>query len=107
MLMPVVVVAVASPTSTAYFSLAWMIVTPVYALSASTGASLVVTGSGDEAELPAYARKVLNQTAAMAIPLALCFVGTAPIVLRAFGAEYAAHSATTLRLLALAAIPHV
>jgi O-antigen/teichoic acid export membrane protein len=43
----------------------------------------------------------------MAIPLALCFVATAPILLRAFGGEYAAHSTTTLRLLALSAIPHM
>ena len=107
MLMPVIVVALASPTETAYFALAWMIVTPLYALSANTGASLVVTGSGDQNQLPHYARKVLIQTAAMAIPLALCFVATAPILLRAFGGEYAAHSTTTLRLLALSAIPHM
>ena len=70
-LMPVIVVAIAGPTSTAYFSLAWMITLPLIAVSSSTGAALVVTGAGDPARLAEYARKVLRQTARLVVPAAV------------------------------------
>lgn len=107
MLLPVIVTAVKSPEANAYFSLAWMIALPLYAVSASTGASLVVTAAGDEARLPAYARRALIQTAAIVIPVALFLALAASFVLGFFGPEYAAHGSTTLVLLALSAIPNV
>jgi O-antigen/teichoic acid export membrane protein len=106
-LMPVIIVAVEGATANAYFSLAWMIALPLYAVAASTGSSLVVTASRDEQNLPSYARQVLTQTAAIVIPLALVLAATAPLVLRLFGAEYGEHSSTTLVLLALSAIPNI
>jgi aminoglycoside phosphotransferase (APT) family kinase protein/O-antigen/teichoic acid export membrane protein len=107
MLMPVIVTAIKGATANAYFSLAWLIALPLLAVSASTGASLVVTGSGDEARLPTYARRVLIQTAAIVIPLALLLALASTSVLSLFGGKYATHSSTTLTLLALSAIPNV
>jgi O-antigen/teichoic acid export membrane protein len=107
MLMPVIVVALDGGTANAYFSLAWMIAAPLYAVSANTGASLVVTASRDEGGLPAYGRQVLTQTAGIVIPLAIVLAVAAPHVLSLFGAKYAAHSGATLSLLALSAIPNV
>lgn len=106
-LMPVIVLAAEGAGASAHFSLAWMIALPIFTISANTGSSLVVTASGDEAGLPAYARKVLAQTAGIVIPLALGVALAAPLVLRLFGTEYAANSAVTLELLALSTIPHV
>jgi aminoglycoside phosphotransferase len=105
--MPVIVVALEGATANAYFSLAWMVALPLFAVSASTGASLVVTASADEARLPTYARRVLIQTAAIVIPSALVLAVAASQVLTLFGDKYASHSATTLTLLALSAIPNV
>ncbi|HEY6757866.1 MAG TPA: phosphotransferase [Baekduia sp.] len=106
-LMPVLVVALKGGTANAYFALASMIALPLYGVSTSTGVSLVVSASRDEAALPAYARRVLVQTAAIVVPLALVLAAAAPHVLRLFGPSYAAHSATTLSLFALGAIPNV
>jgi aminoglycoside phosphotransferase (APT) family kinase protein/O-antigen/teichoic acid export membrane protein len=106
-LMPVLVVALKGGTANAYFSLASMVALPLYGVSASTGVSLVVAASRDEANLPAYARRVLVQTGAIVVPLALGLAVAAPHVLRLFGPNYAAHSAATLSLLALGAIPGV
>jgi O-antigen/teichoic acid export membrane protein len=104
-LMPVIVVALAGPSQNAYFSLAWMIALPLYALSVSTGASLVVTGAGDEANVSVYARQVLVQTARLVVPVALGVALAAPYVLRIFGGHYSDKGATTLSLLALSAMP--
>jgi aminoglycoside phosphotransferase (APT) family kinase protein len=105
-LMPVIVVALEGATANAYFALAWMIGAPLYAVSGSTGASLVVTASRDERGLPRYAGQALIQTAGIVIPLALALALAAPIVLRLFGGAYSQHGATTLSLVALAAIPN-
>jgi O-antigen/teichoic acid export membrane protein len=105
-LMPVIVAALEGGTANAYFSLAWMIALPLYAVSAATNASLVVTASRDEATLPTYARQVLILTAGIVIPLALGLAVIAPHLLRLFGPEYAVHSSVTLVLLALSAIPN-
>jgi aminoglycoside phosphotransferase (APT) family kinase protein/O-antigen/teichoic acid export membrane protein len=107
MLMPVIVTGIEGATANAYFSLAWMIALPLFAFSGNTGASLVVTASGDEARLPFYARKVLIQTAAIVIPVALFLAVASSFVLSLFGAKYAAHGSATLTLLALSAIPNV
>jgi O-antigen/teichoic acid export membrane protein len=106
-LMPVIIVALDSPTANAYFSLAWMVALPVFAVSGATGQALVVSGSGDESALPAYTRRVLGQTAGIVVPFALALAVAAPHVLSLFGADYARHGATTLSFLALAAIPNV
>jgi O-antigen/teichoic acid export membrane protein/thiamine kinase-like enzyme len=107
MLMPVIVTAIEGATANAYFSLAWLIALPLFAVSGNTGASLVVTGSGDEARLPLYARRVLIQTAAIVIPVALVLAVASSFVLSVFGAKYAANGSATLTLLALSAIPNV
>ncbi|MDP9269526.1 MAG: phosphotransferase [Chloroflexota bacterium] len=106
-LMPVIIVAIEGATASAYFSLAWMVALPLYAITVSTGASLVVTASRDEARLPAYARQVLIQTASIVIPLALGLAVASRHVLDLFGSAYAVHGAATLALLALSAIPNV
>jgi O-antigen/teichoic acid export membrane protein len=106
-LMPLIVIQIAGAAENAYFSVAWMIALPIFAISSATGQSLVVSGSHDEAALPAYARRVLVQTASIVAPVALALAVAAAPVLSVFGTEYAHHSDTTLALLALAGIPHV
>jgi O-antigen/teichoic acid export membrane protein len=106
-LMPLIVVAIAGPTSNAFFSLAWMVTLPLIAVSANTGAALVVSSAGDPARLGVYSRKVLLQTARLVVPAALVIALGAPYLLLLFGRQYADHGATTLSLLALSAIPNM
>jgi O-antigen/teichoic acid export membrane protein/aminoglycoside phosphotransferase len=105
-LMPVIVVAVAGATSNAYFSLAWMIVAPIAAASASMGIALVATAAPEPHRLPEYARGVMRRTAWLTIPTAVVLALASPLVLRVFGQQYAAHGAVTLSLLALMTIPN-
>ena len=105
-LIPVIIVAIEGASANAYFSLAWMITLPLYAVATSTGQSLVVTASRDEDNLPTYTRQVLIQAVAIVMPLALLLAAAAPLVLRVFGTEYSDNGSTTLVLLALSAIPN-
>jgi O-antigen/teichoic acid export membrane protein/aminoglycoside phosphotransferase (APT) family kinase protein len=105
-LMPVIVVAVAGATSNAYFSLAWMIVGPIAAASASMGVALVATAAPEPHRLPEYARGVMRRTAWLTVPAAVVLALASPLVLSVFGRQYAAHGAITLSLLALMTIPN-
>jgi aminoglycoside phosphotransferase (APT) family kinase protein len=104
--MPVVVLAVAGTTPTAWYSLAWMVALPLFLMSINGGAALVVAGAREEHRLDQYARQALRQTLALVVPPALALAVAAPAVLRLFGAQYAAGATSTLRLLSLAAIPN-
>jgi O-antigen/teichoic acid export membrane protein len=105
-LMPVVVLALAGTTSTAWYSMAWMIALPLFLMSINGGAALVVAGAREEHRLDQYARQALRQTLLLIVPTALALPVAAPLVLRLFGAQYAAGATSTLRLLSLAAIPN-
>jgi O-antigen/teichoic acid export membrane protein len=105
-LMPVIVIAQAGATASGYFSLAWTIALPLYAISAGTGASLMVAAAADELHLPVYARKAILQTACLVLPPA-AFLAIAPgLALGVFGDSYAHHGSETLRLLALSTVPN-
>jgi O-antigen/teichoic acid export membrane protein len=86
-LMPVIVVAVAGATSNAYFSLAWMIILPIGAVSASMGVALVATASSEPQRLPEYARSTMRRTARLVIPGALLVAVASPWVVRLFGPQ--------------------
>jgi O-antigen/teichoic acid export membrane protein len=106
-LMPVIVIAQAGAEANGYFALAWTMALPLYVVSASTGASLVVAAAADESRLPMYARKAMLQTACLVVPAAAVLAIAPGLVLGVFGDAYADHGSTTLRLLAIAAIPNV
>ncbi len=105
-LMPVIVISIAGATSNAFFSLSWMIVMPLLAMSAGPGTVLVATAAADPGRLSEYVRQVLLQTARLVVPAAVAIAILAPYVLRLFGRQYAEHGAPTLALLALSAIPN-
>jgi O-antigen/teichoic acid export membrane protein len=105
-LMPVIVVAISGATSNAYFSLAWMIVLPVAAASASMGVALVARSAAEPRRLPEYARGVMRRMVRLTVPVAVALALASPLVLRLFGPEYAAHGSLTLSLLALMTIPN-
>lgn len=91
----------------AYYSLAWVMATPLYLVSLSTSNSLVVSLVNERARLREYPRVVLRQTARLVVPGAIVLAAGAPLFLRLFGDAYAREGATTLRLLALSAIPNM
>jgi O-antigen/teichoic acid export membrane protein len=106
-LLPVIVTGVEGATANAAFALAWAVAFPLYAVTASLGDALVVHGAGDPASLPALVRRAALQGLCLVGGAVLVLVAAAPWVLRLFGASYAADGATTLRLVALGALPNL
>lgn len=106
-LMPVIVTAVAGATTNAYYALAWAVALPLYAFAANVGMSLVLHATANPDELPALTRKAARQGALILVPVVAGLVALAPLVLSLFGGDYAARSATLLRLLAAAALPYL
>ncbi len=104
---PLIVTERIGPTQNAYFALAWVIVLPIFFVSASMGSSLVVSGASDPELLPSHLRRMLRQTALLVVPMVAVVEVSAPYLLRIFGAAYSQHGTIVLRLLALAAVPNI
>lgn len=104
-LIPIFVLREAGPAANAYFSLSWALVLPLYVVTISMGASLVVSAVHEAGKLETISYSMLRQTAFLVVPLALLLVVAAPYVLLIFGKDYSDHGASLLRLLALATIP--
>jgi O-antigen/teichoic acid export membrane protein len=106
-LIPLMITERAGATANAYFALAWTLVVPLYLLSSNMGMSLVVSATTEDGLVSAYAARTLAQTMRLVVPAAAVIVAAAPWLLRVFGHSYSVHGTTTLRLLALSAIPNV
>jgi O-antigen/teichoic acid export membrane protein len=106
-LMPVIVTAVAGATTNAYYALAWAVAVPLYALVMALSTALLLHGTRDPAALPALARKAGRQAGMVVVPLVVGMVALAPWLLRLFGAQYADHSTTLLRLLVAGVLPYL
>jgi O-antigen/teichoic acid export membrane protein/aminoglycoside phosphotransferase len=106
-LLPVIVLAVAGATTNAYFSLAWAVAFPLYAIGHNIGTSLVLHGASDRPALPLLVRKAALQGGALLLVCVAVLVVAAPLALSLFGGDYADGGTTLLRLLALAALPNL
>jgi O-antigen/teichoic acid export membrane protein/aminoglycoside phosphotransferase len=106
-LLPVIVLAVAGATTNAYFSLAWAVAFPLYAIGHNIGTSLVLHGASDRPALPQLLRKAALQGGALLLACVVVLVAVAPYALSLFGGDYADGATTLLRLLALAALPNL
>ena len=106
-LLPVIVLAVAGATTNAYFSLAWAVAFPLYAIGHNIGTSLVLHGASDLPALPQLVRKAALQGGALLLACVVVLVALAPYALSLFGGDYADGATTLLRLLALAALPNL
>lgn len=106
-LLPVIVAQVAGPAATAYFYIAWQVAYALSMVSSNMGSSLVVEAARDPARLSIFSYRVMVRTFMVVGPAAGVLVLAAEAFLRVFGESYAAEGTMLLRLLALAALPHV
>ena len=102
---PLLVIHELGAKSSAYFYVPWLISTSLVLLTNNLSVSLVVEGSLDRGTLALQTRRALRQFIRLVLPISVVLVIGAPWLLRIFGAGYAAHGASTLRLLALGLIP--
>lgn len=106
-LLPLFVVRELGPAANAFFSLAWVIAYGLHLVSINIGYSLVAETAVDQSELEVRVRHVLAHLAKLLVPAVIVVVLGAPELLGLFGHPYAAAGTTTLRLLALSALPFI
>jgi O-antigen/teichoic acid export membrane protein len=105
-LLPILVIAALGPEENAYYSIAWFIAYALHQVSFNMGTSLVVESSLDQSGLSRQVRHVLSHTGQLLVVSVLALWIAAPWILGIFGQSYR-HADSTLRLLALAALPHL
>lgn len=104
-LLPIFIIRRAGAEASAFFSLAWVVTYVLYLVSISLGSSLIVEAIADPADLLVRGRRVVGQLLRLVTPAVALVVIGAPLILRLFGSAYAAGGVTTLRVLALSALP--
>jgi O-antigen/teichoic acid export membrane protein len=105
-LMPIMVMTELGAEQNAYFSMAWLVACSIFAINVNMGASLVVESSVDQSHLARQARHVLSHTGKLLLIVVMVVLVAAPYLVGIFGESY--HQAdATLRLFALAALPHL
>jgi O-antigen/teichoic acid export membrane protein len=106
-LLPVVALAVAGPSASAYLFLSWTVAYTLYLVSIGVGMSFVTESSRDPGRIDELARTMVGHALRIVGPLAALLVLAAPLVLRILGPQYADHATLLLQLLVLSAIPNV
>lgn len=105
--LPLIVLAQLGSSQSAYYFLAWTIAYSVYLLSANVGDALVAEASYDEDNVERHTLYSGLLSMGISVPIVLGAAVLAPLVLRAFGAEYSDGATTALRLLLIGAVPNV
>jgi O-antigen/teichoic acid export membrane protein len=105
-LTPLVVLALTDPARSAVFALAWSICIALYHVPAAFGQALVANAVLHRDWLDQQHRQALRHTLRLLVPVVALVAGLAPFWLSLFGLWYAEQGVTTLRLLALSAIPN-
>lgn len=105
-ILPIIVISVSGPSANAFFYQAWTIAIALRFISSSLSTSLTVEASGKYEDLQANSVRYLINTLRLMVPAVAVVFLFAPLILRIFGAQYAAEGTTLLRLLALSALPN-
>ena len=103
---PLVVLGLTGADNSAAFSLPWSMCIALYSVPSAFGQSLIAHSVRNQALLEVNYRRAVHHTLTLLTPVVALVVAFAPLGLRLFGPFYAAHSTTTLRLLAISAIPN-
>ncbi|MCU1490312.1 MAG: aminoglycoside phosphotransferase family protein [Acidimicrobiaceae bacterium] len=104
-LLPLFVIHRAGARASAFYALAWVVTQVMYLVSISLGSSFVVEAVANPTDLWQRCRQVLGHLMRLLVPAVAIVVVGAPVILRLFGAAYAEAGTTTLRLMALSALP--
>ncbi len=107
LVLPLIVLVETGAATSAYFSLAWLIVGIIYLVPLAIGDSLVVELSIDPSDFEAQCKQVMVHLLKILAPAVALLVLAAPWVLRIFGPSYVAHGTGVLRLLGLSALPFI
>lgn len=105
MLLPLIALHTLGSANAAYFYLAFQVANTVNGISYAIGQALFAEGSSNESRLVSLSKRAALLQATLTLAAVIVAVLGAPLILSAFGEEYAAHGQDLLRILAVAAIP--
>lgn len=106
-LLPVMVAVRFDAAHNAFFYTAYTVGGTMEFMAINMASSLTAHASHSPERLAEGVRGALRRMAVLLVPVVLVLVVFAPQVLAPFGADYAEHGSTVLRLLAAAALPRV
>jgi hypothetical protein len=105
--LPLLVLNISGAAANAEFFVAWAIAYSLYLISTGMCQSLLAEASVEPASIGAHARRARRDVLALVALGAAVVVVLGPALLGLLGGRYSAESSTTLRLLALSAVPFV
>lgn len=105
-LLPLIVLATAGASASAYYYIAWTVAYSMMMFSLNMGISLSVEGAGRRSEVGLATRRMLRLLVGLQLPLVVVIVTFAPLILEVFGKKYSDEGAMLLRLLALGVLPN-
>ncbi|MFC5667125.1 lipopolysaccharide biosynthesis protein [Kitasatospora misakiensis] len=104
---PLLVLAQLGAEQNAYVALPWAVSYTFYLVALNMGSSLLVEAARAPERLAEHGRRVLRHAGRLLAATGLATVFAAPRLLSLFGAQYAEHGTTVLRLLVLSALPNL
>jgi O-antigen/teichoic acid export membrane protein len=105
MALPLITLHTLGSASAAYFYLAFQVANTVNGISHAVGQALFAEGSSNESQLLILSKRAAVLQATLQVAAIVVAVVGAPLILSAFGPEYATNGQGVLRILAVAAIP--
>ncbi len=105
MILPIMVINILDPESTAYFSITWAVAGTVTMVAESASMSLFAEGSHDEDKLGINIGRSLKMVFLTLVPAVILVLVFADKLLLAFGSSYSESATTLLRILTLSAVP--
>ncbi|MEV0532427.1 hypothetical protein [Kitasatospora sp. NPDC050463] len=104
---PLLVLSQLGAEQNAYFALAWSVSYTFYLVALNMGSSLLVEAARAPWRVAEQGRRVLRHAGVLLTGAVFVAVFVAPWLLSLFGAQYADHGTTVLRLLILSALPNL
>jgi len=104
-ILPLMVVNLLGPVQNAYFYIAWMMSTALFAIPLGVSHSLFAEGSHFDDKLREHVTKSLKFNFLLLIPAAILLILIGKWLLLVFGQSYSLNALTLLRILAISSLP--
>ena len=103
--LPLLVLHRLGPVANAHYYLAVQIASGLFLLPSSFSVAMTAESASNPAALQQHLRKAAQHVGDLLVPIVAVVVVAAPLGLKAFGSSYSSEASSTLRLMALSALP--
>ena len=105
-LLPLLIVQLEGSVANSYFYLPWVIFGGIQLVAINLVSSFTVESAQNHEEVYRNCYGVLKATLGIILPIVAVIVGTAPLLLRFYGAAYEQEGTRLLQLMAVASLPY-